>query len=154
MMQDFVYDGILMTSSLMKFCIGFGGIFGLLGICCIVSIKLNNNCKRDRIEGFYYFLVSSLFCLLFGFGFYKSLQGYNYYQNIAKHDSISKHFDITKDEDLLILNRKGVDNNIKKSAVLVIVSEDDNNYHVKYNDDTVYVISKRDKDKTPYKLVK
>lgn len=105
-----VYDGMSMTSSLMKFCIGFG--------------------------------------------FYKSLQGYNYYQNIAKHDSISKHFDITKDEDLLILNRKGTDTNIKKSAVLVIVSEDDNNYHVKYNDDTVYVISKKDKNKPPYKLVK
>ena len=104
--------------------------------------------KKERSLVFY------IFCCIFDFIFFGVYKGYSqkeYYRNIAAHDSISKHYTIAKDENVLILKQKDNDKYLKDKLILPIVSENNDSYHVHYGN-SIYVISKKDDNKPPYPL--
>ena len=67
----------------------------------------------------------------------------NYYARIAKFDNLSQHYNVKKDGKILNFTRKGNDTNLMKAATVVIVNENDKEYHVNYNE-AIYVVPKKD----------
>ena len=77
------------------------------------------------------------------FSTYKTHQVENYYARIAKFDNLSQHYNVKKDGKILNFTRKGNDTNLMKAATVVIVNENDKEYHVNYNE-AIYVVPKKD----------
>ena len=164
MMQEFVARGIESGQNWMRISCFFVALISLL---CARSVYIMVSSKPERMqedekminERFYsgkkkevlYFILSVVFFVLFCFGAYKGYSQKEYYQNIAAHDSISKHYTIAKDGNVLILKQKGNDKYLKDKLILPIVSENNDSYHVHYGD-SIYVISKKDDNKPPYPL--
>lgn len=166
MMQEFVARGIESGQNWMRISCFFVALISLL--CArSVYIMVSSKPEPERMqegekmiyERFYsgrkkeilYFILSVVFLTLFCFGAYKGYNQKEYYQNIAAHDSISKHYTIAKDGNVLILKQKDNDKYLKDKLILPIVSENNDSYHVHYGD-SIYVISKKDDDKPPYLL--
>lgn len=163
MMQEFVARGIESGQNWMRISCFFVALISLL---CARSVYIMVSAQPERMqedekmiyERFYsgrkkgiVFILSVVFFVLFCFGAYKGYSQKEYYQNIAAHDSISKHYTIAKDGNVLILKQKGNDKYLKDRLILPIVSENNDSYHVHYGN-SIYVISKKDDNKPPYPL--
>lgn len=164
MMQEFVARGIESGQNWMRISCFFVALISLL---CARSVYIMVSSQPERMqedekmiyERFYsgkkkevlYFILSVVFLTLFCFGAYKGYSQKEYYQNIVAHDSISKHYTIAKDGNVLILKQKDNDKYLKDKLILPIVSENNDSYHVHYGD-SIYVISKKDDNKPPYPL--
>lgn len=163
-MQEFVARGIESGQNWMRISCFFVALVSLL---CARSIYITASSKPECMQedekiiherfysgskkGILYFILSIAFFALFCFGAYKGYSQKEYYQNIAAHDSISKHYTIAKDGNVLILKQKDNDKYLKSKLILPIVSENNDSYHVHYGN-SIYVISKEDDNKRPYSL--
>lgn len=167
MMQEFVARGIESGQNWMRISCFFVALISLLCARSIYIMYIMVASKPERMQedekmiyerfyserkkGILYFILSVVFFVLFCFGAYKGYSQKEYYQNIVAHDSISKHYTIAKDGNVLILKQKGDDKYLKDKLILPIVSENNDSYHVHYGN-SIYVISKKDDNKPPYPL--
>lgn len=164
MMQEFVARGIESGQNWMRTSCFFVALISLLCARSVyIMVSSKPECMQEDEEMIYeqfysgrkkevlYFIFSVVFLTLFCFGAYKGYSQEEYYRNIAAHDSISKHYTIAKDGNVLILKQKDSDKYLKDKLILPIVSENNDSYHVHYGD-SIYVISKKDDDKPPYLL--
>ena len=143
MLEIFVSNGLELGKKGTSLFIIFASIMFLLAVLVLISMLSGPMSKKDKKEGVTHLIFAFLLFLAMSFSAYKTHQVENYYARIAKFDNLSQHYNVKKDGKILNFTRKGNDTNLMKAATVVIVNENDKEYHVNYNE-AIYVVPKKD----------
>ena len=143
MLEIFVSNGLELGKKGTSLFIIFASIMFLLAVLVLISMLSGPISKKDKKEGVTHLIFAFLLFLAMSFSAYKTHQVENYYARIAKFDNVSQHYNVKKDGKILNFTRKGNDTNLMKAATVVIVNENDKEYHVNYNE-AIYVVPKKD----------
>lgn len=143
MLEIFVSNGLELGKKGTSLFIIFASIMFLLAVLVLISMLSGPISKKDKKEGVTHLIFAFLLFLAMSFSAYKTHQVENYYARIAKFDNLSQHYNVKKDGKILNFTRKGNDTNLMKAATVVIVNENDKEYHVNYNE-AIYVVPKKD----------
>ena len=145
MLEIFVSNGLELGKKGTSLFIIFASIMFLLAVLVLISMLSGPISKKDKKEGVTHLIFAFLLFLAMSFSAYKTHQVENYYARIAKFDNLSQHYNVKKDGKILNFTRKGNDTNLMKAATVVIVNENDKEYHVNYNE-AIYVVPKKCKE--------
>ena len=143
MLEIFVSNGLDLGNKGTSLFVIFASIMFLLAVLVLISMLSGPISKKDKKEGITHLIFAFLLFLAMSFSAYKTHQVENYYARIAKFDNLSQHYNVKKDGKILNFTRKGNDTNLMKAATVVIVNENDKEYHVNYNE-AIYVVPKKD----------
>lgn len=142
MLEIFVSNGLDLGKKGTSLFVIFASIMFLLAVLVLISMLSGPISKKDKKEGITHLIFAFLLFLAMSFSAYKTHQVENYYARIAKFDNLSQHYNVKKDGKILNFTRKGNDTNLMKAATVVIVNENDKEYHVNYNE-AIYVVPKK-----------